>query len=389
MTIISQKIKVLTPSPTMALDAKAKALQKEGKPVINLTAGEPDFETPDVVKQAGIKAITDGFSHYTQPEGIPELREAISNKFFIDNNISYDPSDIIVGVGSKQLLYTAFQVLCNPGDEVILAVPTWTTFIEQIKLAGATSKIITLQPPFQLKASDIEPLITQKTKVLLLNTPSNPTGMMIQKDELIKIADLAVKYNIFVIADEIYEKLIYHNTHTSIASLNEKIKQRTLTTNGVSKAYAMTGWRIGYAGGPKEIINAMKSLQSQLISNPTSISQKAAIAALKSDPSIVEQMRKAFEERRKAGLAMIETIPNVSITPPNGAFYFFISIKQLLGGKYQTATAWCADLLAKKHVAIVPGEAFEYPGYVRISYAVSQDNLLLALQRIKEYIEEE
>jgi len=383
---ISQKISQLAPSPTLLLNAKAKEMQSQGIPVLNLTAGEPDFDTPEVIRNAGIEAIQSGFSHYTQPEGILALREAICEKFKADNNLHYTPTEVMAGAGSKGLLYVAFQTLCNKGDEVLLATPTWATYIEQIKLAGAKPVLIRLTPPFRLTAKDVEKAITKKTKVLLINSPANPTGVMIETKELKKIATLVIKHDIFVIADEIYEKLIYTSEHFAIASLNEKIKKQTLTINGVSKAYAMTGWRLGYAGGPEEIINSMKALQSQIVSNPPSYSQKAAKVALQSDPKIVEHMRKEFDKRRKMGLKELQKIPQLTVIPPDGAFYFFISVEKLLGKQYKTATEWCKALLKKEGVALVPGEDFMSPGYVRMSFAVSQDDILAAIKKIKKFI---
>lgn len=384
--MFAKRIRNLATSPTVAIDSKAKEFKRQGIPVINLSAGEPNFQTPDNIKKAAHKAIDDGFTFYTSPEGIAELREAIVKKLAHDNNLSYDISQIIVGVGAKQLLYLAFHVLCQKGDEVIIPAPTWNTFVEQVKLAEGKPVIITLKPPFHLTAKDVEKAITTKTKLLLLNTPSNPTGAMTSPEELKKIADLAVKNNIIVIADEIYEKLIYSQQHISIASLNEKIKERTVTINGASKAYAMTGWRIGYAAGPKEIIEKMKALQSQLLSHASSISQVAAIEALNGDQKSVEMMRKAFAKRREFCIKQFSEIKELSFTIPEGAFYLFISIEKLLGKRYPTATAWAEALLEKEKVAVVPGEAFFYPGYIRISYAASDEDLKEAVKKIRQFI---
>jgi len=292
-----------------------------------------------------------------------------------------------VGVGAKQILYNIFQVLCDKGDEVIIALPAWNTFVELVKLTGAKPVLITLKPPFKLKASDIKKVITPKTKVLLLNSPSNPTGAMIEPEELTKIADLAVKNNIFVISDEIYEKLTYTQKHISIASLNEKIKERTITVSGLSKSYAMTGWRVGYAAGPSEIVAKMKALQSQLLAHTSSISQKAGVEALNGDQASVVMMQKAFAKRRTYCLKQIGKIPSLSVNEPDGAFYLFISIEKLLGKKYTTATAWAEALLEDEKVAVVPGEAFFYPGYIRFSYAASDEDLVEAFVRIKRFIE--
>ena len=385
--MFSKRALELATSPTIAIDTKAKAFKRQGIPVINLSVGEPNFHTPDNIKKAAIEAIKEGNSFYTAPEGIIELREAIAKKLKRDNKLTYDSNDIIVGVGAKQILYNIFQVLCDKGDEVIIALPAWNTFVELVKLTGAKPVLITLKPPFKLKASDIKKVITPKTKVLLLNSPSNPTGAMIEPEELTKIADLAVKNNIFVISDEIYEKLTYTQKHISIASLNEKIKERTITVSGLSKSYAMTGWRVGYAAGPSEIVAKMKALQSQLLAHTSSISQKAGVEALNGDQASVVMMQKAFAKRRTYCLKQIAKIPSLSVNEPDGAFYLFISIEKLLGKKYTTATAWAEALLEDEKVAVVPGEAFFYPGYIRFSYAASDEDLVEAFVRIKRFIE--
>jgi len=384
--MFSKRVKALATSPTIAIDTKAKAFKRQGVSIINLSVGEPNFHTPKNIKKAAINAIKEGNSFYTAPEGIVELREAIANKFAKENILTYDSNDIIVGVGAKQILYNAFQVLCDKGDEVIIAIPAWNTFVEQVKLTGAKPVLITLKPPFKLKANDIKKVITPKTKVILLNSPANPTGAMIEPEELEKIADLAVKNNIFIISDEIYEKLTYKQKHVSVASLNDKIKERTVTVNGLSKSYAMTGWRVGYAGGPHEIIAKMKALQSQLLAHTTAIAQKAGVEALLGDQESVEMMQKAFAKRREYCLKQIATIPNMSVNEPDGAFYLFISIEKLIGKKYPTASAWAEALLEEEKVAVVPGEAFFYPGYIRFSYAASDEDLKEAFVRIKRFI---
>jgi len=384
--MFSKRANSLETSPTIAIDVKAKAFKKQGMPVINLSVGEPNFQTPENIKKAAIQAINDGHTFYTPPEGVMELREAIAKKLKRDNDLSYDPSQIIVGVGAKELSYIAFQVLCDAGDEVIIALPTWNTFVEQVKLTGAKPKLIKLNPPFKLTANDVKNAITPKTKIILLNSPSNPTGAMIDSKELKKIADLCVKNNIIIISDEIYEKLTYTQKHISIASLSEKIKAQTITINGASKAYAMTGWRVGYAAGPKEVIAKMKALQSQLVAHTSSISQMAAVEAFNGDQSSVEMMRKAFAKRRTFCLKQIATLESLSVSEPEGAFYLFISVEKLLGKKYTTATAWAEALLENEKVAVVPGEAFYYPGYIRLSYAASDEDLEEAFKKIKHFI---
>lgn len=384
--MFSKRIQSLSTSGTMAIDTKAKEFIRLGIPVINLSVGEPNFQTPENIKKAAKIAMDKGFTFYTAPEGIVELRKAIIKKLKKDNNLSYDLSEIIVGAGSKQLLYCAFQTLCDKGDEVIIPIPIWGTFGEQVKLAEGKPVFIKLNPPFKLTAGDVQKYITPKTKIILLNSPANPTGAMINPEELKKIAEIAVKNNLIVITDEIYEKLTYTQKHVSIASLNEKIKQQTLTINGVSKTYAMTGWRIGYAAGPKEIIEKMKALQSQLLSNASSISQYAALEAITGDQKNVISMIKAFAKRGEFCIRELSTIKELSFSEPEGAFYFFINIEKLLSKKYPTSTAWAEGLLEKEKVAVVPGEAFYYPGYIRVSYAASDEDLKEAMKRIKKFI---
>ena len=385
---LSKRVLTLAPSPTLALNAKVKALQQNGVQIINLTAGEPDFQTPLHIKNAGKKAIDDGFTYYTQSQGIAALREAIAKKIHQDMRVTYDASEIMIGAGSKQLLYSLFQVLCNKGDEVIVPVPTWTTYVEQIKLAQAKPVLLPLTSPFKLTAKDIAKVLTSKTKILLLNSPANPTGAMIDTNELRKIGELAVKNKFWIISDEIYEKIIYGMPHISIASLDDRFKKQTIMVNGISKAYAMTGWRLGYAAGPKDIITIMADHASQIISNASSISQAAAVEAYLGDQKPLHTMVKIYEKRRQKGLEAFAKIKEIDVIPPDGAFYFFVDIRKLLGGKYATATDWCEALLVAKHVAVVPGEAFLYPGYFRMSFAASEHDIINAIKKIKEFITE-
>ncbi|HXS15168.1 MAG TPA: pyridoxal phosphate-dependent aminotransferase [Candidatus Saccharimonadales bacterium] len=386
--LLTQRAKRLEPSPTFALDARVKQMQKEGIPVINLGIGEPDFETPAYIKKAGIQAIEEGYTHYTQTAGMLELRQALSNKFQVDNGLVYQPSQILVGSGSKPILYCAFQVLCEKGDEVIVPVPTWSSYVEQVKLTEATPVFIHLEPPFKLRADMIEQKISPKTKVILLNTPSNPTGAIIEKEELEKIAQLAIKNNIWVVTDEMYEKIIYGGKHISIASLGKQIYEQTITINGFSKTYAMTGWRLGYAGGPQEIITHMSHLQGQLTANASSISQRGGLAALTGPKKEIEKMMREFARRRELLIQELTQIPEFAVTPPEGSFFFFIGIKKLLGGKYSSSIAWCEALLQKKHVAVIPGEAFFAPGFFRLSFAAPFEKLEEGVKKIKEFIYE-
>lgn len=384
--MFSKRIQNLSSSPTVAIDVKAKEFKRQGIPVINLSVGEPNFVTPDNIREAAKKAIDDGHTFYTSPAGIVELREAIARKIKKENHIAYDPSEIIVGAGSKQILYALFQVLCDKGDEVIIPVPTWNTFVEQVKLAEGKPVLIALKPPFKLTADDVIQALTPKTKMLLLNSPSNPTGAMIDLDELKKIADIAVKKNIIIITDEIYEKLTYTQKHVSIASLHDAIKKQTIMTNGVSKSYAMTGWRVGYAAGPKEVITKMIALQSQMLTQTTAIAQYAAVEALSGDQSSISTMQKAFAKRRLFCMKELDKIEELEYTRPEGAFYLFISLKKVLGKKYKTASEWVEALLDEEKVAVVPGEAFFVSGYFRMSYAASDDDLKEAMKRIKRFV---
>lgn len=384
--MITDRVNSIKPSPTFALDATVKQMVRQGMDVINLGLGEPDFETPENIKKAAIRAIRNGFTHYTQTEGILPLREAIVNKFKSDNAITYDPSEIIVSNGSKQILYTAFQVLIDKKSEVLIPVPAWGTYAEQVKAADGMPVFIKLEPPFKLTAKDIEKAVTDKTKVLLLNSPSNPTGAIIDPEELKKIVNIALKYKLWIIADEIYEKLIYTGKHLSIASINEEIKARTITINGLSKAYAMTGWRLGYAGGPKYVISKMIALQGQITSNASSISQMAGLEALKGDQKPLLEMLSELRKRRDFLIKELSHSQNLSFSAPEGAFYFYISVEKLLSKNYPDSTAWCKGLLETEKVAVVPGEAFDYPGYFRLSYANSMDNLKKAVNKINNFL---
>lgn len=384
--MISFRISQLSPSPTLVLDAKVKEMQRSGMPVINLGIGEPDFETPPNIKRAAIKAIRDGFTHYTETAGILELRKEIAEKFERENHVLYDPSEIVVGCGSKHLLYSVFQVLCKERDEVLVPVPTWSTYIKQIKLAGGKPKLIKLFPPFKLTAKDIIKNVSSHTQIILINSPANPTGAMIDDEELDKIAHLAVKHKLWVVSDEIYEKITYGKKHISIASLNKKIKERIITINGFSKAYAMTGWRVGYAAGPKEVISAMGSLQSQMTSNTSSISQMAALEAISGKQDPVEKMRREFWKRSDFVLSLLCKIEGLSFVRPEGAFYFFVSLNQLFGKGFKTSRDWCEALLGKEQVAVVPGEAFLYPGYFRLSFACSLKDLSEGIVRISRFV---
>lgn len=381
------RIRNLTPSPTLALDAHVKQLIAQGIDVINLGLGEPDFNTPSHIQQAAVDAMQQGFTHYTATAGIIELRKAVAKKLEAENSIVYKPEEIVIGVGSKQLLYNALMTLIEKGDEVLLPVPTWSTYEEQIKLAGGKSVHVPLKPPFKLTAKDLEKKLSSKTKLILLNSPSNPTGATIDPEELKKIAKLAVKHDLWIVSDEIYEKLLYEGEHISIASVNESVRERTITINGFSKAYAMTGWRIGYAAGPKEIIDGMVNLQTQTTSSTASIAQYAALAALNDSQTELVKMKNAFVKRRELVLSKLSTIKGISFSKPEGAFYVFFSVEKLLNKKYPTSADWAKALLETQLVSVVPGEAFFAPGYIRLSFAAAEDTLKIALQKIAIFSE--
>ncbi len=383
--MIANRISQFLPSPTLSLNATVKKMQSEGQEIINLTAGEPDFQPPKILKEALIKAVQENHHHYTPVSGIVGLRQAIAQKYIQENDIEYTPEEIIVGTGAKQVLHNALLSLVNPNEEVIVHTPTWSTYIEQIKITQGIPVLIDLKPPFQLRAEDILPKISPKTKVLILNYPCNPTGMTIDRSELIKIAELAIKHNFWIISDEIYEKILFdQRKHTSIASLSLDIKNRTLTVSGLSKSHAITGWRLGWGCGPKQLIEAMTNLQSQTTSGASSIIQQAAISAFADTKSPI-QMAQAYQERRDFLIRELSQIKDLDVFTPHGAFYLFVGISKLLNSKYPNSTAWCQGLLEKQQVAVVPGEAFLAEGYFRLSFAASISDLQKAVKRIQQF----
>ena len=392
MSIISNSLKKIKPSPTIAVTQKARELRAAGKDVIGLGAGEPDFDTPDNVKRAAIKAIKDGDTKYTAVDGTPSLKKAIVNKFKRENNLKFTADQITVGTGGKQVLYNAFMATLNKGDEVIIPAPFWVSYPDMVLLAGGKPKIVKcgeadgfkLTPPLLRKA------ITKKTKWLILNSPSNPTGAGYSKKEINDLAKVLVKYkNVHILSDDIYEHISYDKFKFYTMAQVSKLKDRTLTMNGVSKSYAMTGWRIGYAAGPKDIIKAIGKIQSQSTSNPSSISQAAAVEALNGNQSFIKKRSKAFKERRNFVVKSLNAIEGISCLTPNGAFYVFPSCKGLLNKKtgLKTDTDFVQKLLEKSNVAVVQGSAFGLDGYFRISYATSMKNLQKAMSRIKSFCE--
>ena len=392
MSIISDSLKRIKPSPTIAVTQKARELRAAGKDVIGLGAGEPDFDTPDNIKNAAIKAIKSGDTKYTAVDGTPSLKKAIIAKFKRENKLSYSTDQITVGTGGKQVLYNAFMATLNKGDEVIIPAPFWVSYPDMVLLAGGKPKIIkcTEQDGFKLTPKKLEKAITKKTKWLILNSPSNPTGAGYTKKEITDLAKVLIKNKkVHILSDDIYEHIKYDNFNFYTIAQNSKLKDRTLTMNGVSKSYAMTGWRIGYAAGPKDIIKAIGKIQSQSTSNPSSISQAAAVEALNGNQGFIQKRSKAFKERRDFVVKSLNNIKGITCLTPNGAFYVFPSCKGLLNKKtkLKTDTDFVQKLLEKSNVAVVQGSAFGLDGYFRISYATSMQNLKKAMERIKSFCE--
>ncbi len=392
MSIVSNSLKRIKPSPTIAVTQKARELKAAGKDVIGLGAGEPDFDTPENIKQAAIDAINRGDTKYTAVDGTPDLKKAIVNKFKRENNLEYSTNEITVGTGGKQVIYNALMATLNKGDEVIIPAPYWVSYPDMVLLAGGNPKIVKCNENdgFKLTPKNLKKAITKKTKWLILNSPSNPTGVSYTKEEIEELSEVLIKNkNVHILSDDIYEHITYDNFNFFTIAQVSKLKNRTLTMNGVSKSYAMTGWRIGYAAGPKEIIKAISKIQSQSTSNPSSISQAAAVEALNGSQDFIQERSNAFKERRDFVVNSLNNIKGISCLKPNGAFYVFPSCKKLLGKKtkLKTDSEFVEKLLEKANVAVVQGSAFGLEGYFRISYATSMDNLKKALERIKSFCE--
>ena len=380
----------------MAITAQALKMKREGKKVISFAAGEPDFDTPKNIKEEAIAAIKQGFTHYTDNSGIIELKEAVIGKLKKDNKVEYKPAEIIISNGAKQCLFNALLTVCNPEDEVLLPTPCWVSYTEQIKFAQAVPIFFNTyqEDAFKLSATQVEEKISSKTKLLILNSPNNPTGAVYEMEELKKIAQLLVKYDIYCIGDEIYEKLIYDEAeHFTIASLSNEVKAKTIIINGVSKSYAMTGWRIGYAAGPEDIISGMGKIQGHSTSNPNSIAQKASVEALNGRQETIEEMRREFDQRRKYMVEKLNQIKGVSCLKPSGAFYAFPNVSKILekgvkyNGKRIINSFDLADFILKEaEVALIPGSAFEAEGYLRLSYATSMEDVKEGLDRIENIL---
>jgi len=390
MESVSSRIANLSPSATVAMNQKSRDLKARGVDVINMSVGEPDFNTPDHIKKAAKKAIDDNFSFYPPVPGFPDLREAISNKFKRENNLDFSPEQIVVSAGAKNSLANVILCLVDKGDEVIVPAPYWVTYVELVKVSEGKNVVIKgkIDNNFKVTADQVEKAITSKTKAILLCSPSNPTGSVYDKHELESIARVVEKHgNVFVITDEIYEHINFVGKHESIAQF-DSIKERVVVINGVSKAYAMTGWRIGYIGAPLWLAKACTKLQGQFLTGPTTIAQKAAVAALNSDQSCVSEMNKAFIRRRDLIIGLLKDVKGLKTSVPDGAFYVFPDASSYFGKsdgkrKIENSTDFCMYLLEEAHVATVPGEAFGDPSGFRISFATSDENIVKAIERIK------
>jgi len=390
MSIVSNSLKRIKPSPTIAVSQKARELKAAGKDVIGLGAGEPDFDTPDNIKKAAIEAINRGETKYTAVDGTPTLKKAIVNKFKRENNLDYSPEQISVGTGGKQIIFNAILATVNPGNEVIIPAPYWVSYPDIVLLAGGTPKIVKCSEKnnFKITPGELEKSITDKTKWIIINSPSNPTGSSYTQKELEALGDVLKKNeSVFILSDDIYEHLLYDGFKFFTIAQIKELKDRTLTMNGVSKSYAMTGWRIGYGAGPKDIIKAMAKLQSQSTTNPSSISQAAAVEALNGSQDFIKTRSESFKERRDFVVKYLNNIEGLSCLKPNGAFYVFPNCQKFLGEKTKLKTDkdFVEKLLEEALVAVVQGSAFGLDGYFRISYATSIDNLKKALERIKSF----
>jgi aspartate aminotransferase len=391
---IAKRASSIKPSPTLATAAKAKAMKAQGIDVVDFGVGEPDFDTPENVKEAAKRAIQAGFTKYTPASGTDELKEAVVEKFSKDNGLVYKRSQILISCGAKHSLYNIAEALFDPGDEVIIPSPYWVSYPDQVILNDATPIIVetTEDERFKLSAKKLENAVTHKTKAVILNSPSNPTGLAYDKKTLEEIAAVAVKHNLYIISDEIYEKLIYDGfQHFSIASLGPEIKDLTIVVNGVSKSHAMTGWRIGYAAGPQDVITAMANIQSQSTSNPTSISQKAAVEALRGPQDFIQVMNSEFDKRRKYMVDRLNRIKGMSCLMPVGAFYAFPRVSPLFaksvnGKLIRNSSDLAAYLLEEAKVALVSGDAFGADAYMRLSYATSMEIIIEGLDRIERAV---
>jgi len=393
MIKLSNRVRNVKPSATLTITAKAAELRARGKNIISLSVGEPDFDTPRAACEAGKRAIDEGFTRYTAVPGIPELRAAVAEKFRRDNDLDYEAEDTLVSTGGKQCIYNMLMAMINPGDEVIIPAPYWVSYPDMVLLANGAPVIVntSAETGFKLTASQLEAAITDRTRLLIINSPSNPTGMAYSADDLAALGEVLRKYpDIAIATDDMYEKILFDGrTFATFAQVNPDLKERTITFNGVSKAYCMTGWRIGFCAGPRHLIKAMAKIQGQSTSNPNSIAQKAALAALTGPTDALEEMVRTYESRRSWLVDRLNAIPGMHCLIPDGAFYVFPSVAGWMGRKTSNGTELtddvviCEWLLEEVGVALVPGTAFGTPDFVRISYAVSQDVLEDAVKRIE------
>ncbi len=394
MNLISKRLTGLGASPTLAISAKAQELKSRGKEVISLSAGEPDFDTPENIKTAAKNAINQGYTKYTPAGGSDELKQAVSKKFNDENGLSYELDEIVIGTGAKNIIYNALLATLNPDDEVIIPKPYWVSYPPMVKIAGGRARFLETDPEknFKITGEDLESAIKPNTKWLILNSPNNPTGMVYNENELKQIGELLEKHpQINILSDEIYEHIVYEGYNfSSFAAAVPSLKSRTLTVNGVSKAYSMTGWRIGYAAGPKELIKAITTLQSHSTSSPCSISQKAAVEALTGPQHFLIPNASGFERKRDLIVAYLKNIKLLSYSLSQGAFYMFINCSNFFGAKTNSGDVinssqdFANYLLEHAGVAVVPGEAFGMNGYIRVSYATSEENLVHAFEKITE-----
>lgn len=384
--LLNRRIQQIIGSTTLAITARAKELKAQGHDVVNFGAGEPDFDTPDNIKQAAIKAIQSGFTKYTPTSGTPDLREAIAAKFKNENHLLYKPGQIVVSCGAKHSLYNIIQVLVDEGEEVLIPAPYWVSYPEMVKMSGGTPRYLPTgaKTQFKITPKQLEQSLNSKTKLLILNSPSNPTGMVYSRNELEALAAVCVQKKIYVLSDEIYEKLIYTGEeYVSIGSLGKEIFNLTVTVNGMSKAYSMTGWRIGYAAGPQPIMDSVKNMQDHMTSNPASISQAAALEALRSPSDFITTMRQEFQRRRDVMVTAMSHIPGVSCIKPEGAFYLFCDFTSI-GNSEEIAKRILDDV----KVAVIPGDGFGAPGFLRLSFATSLDHIQEGTRRIAQWVKD-
>lgn len=388
---LAKRMSRIKPSPTLKVAATALELQAQGKDIINLGTGEPDFDTPEYIKKAAIEAINNGFTKYTAVDGIPELKQAIAQKFKRDNNLQYELNQIIVAVGGKQAIYNLCEAILNPEDEVLIPAPYWVSYPDIVMLTGANPVVIpsTYKNHYKITPADLKNAITPKTKLLILNSPSNPSGVAYTLDELKALADVLKDYpDILIMTDDIYEHIIWSSKFVNILDANPDFIDRTIVINGVSKVYAMTGWRIGYAAGPKSIIGAMKTIQSQSTSNPCSIAQKAAVAALNGSDETVKEMVQAFHARHDYLVNALKSIQGVHVIPADGTFYLFPNVSEIIEKKgFANDIEFANALLQETGIALVPGSAFGCEGSIRLSFATSMEILEDAMQRFKHFVE--